>query len=514
MRYTLDRRAFLLATAALATSNLWACTQSINRNPKFSDDPFQSGVASGDPFADSVIIWTRIVTDPLHGGGVIHDAVAVLWEVAHDEGFSKIVQKGEAIAHVAAGHSVHVEVNGLEPERWYWYRFMVGDYVSPIGRTRTLPALAIMPQSIRLAVASCHNYEQGLYSAYQHLCSDEPDAVLFLGDYIYEYKGQDNRYRKHSGDECMSVTDYRNRYAQYRTDPLLRQAHAAAPWIVTPDDHEFDNNCAGLISEEKDIDPAVYTARRAAAYQAFYESMPLRRSAQPRGHDMQIYRRFALGQLAQIDVCDTRQYRTDQPCGDGNKPPSPEVMNPEGTLLGEQQRAWLCDGWKKSTATWNILAQQIMIARVDRKAGPEQTFSMDQWPGYEFERRKMLTYLHDNKIANPVTLAGDIHSNWANELIGDFDGLGGKVIASEFVGTSISSGGNGTATPKTLKETYAENPFVKFHNAQRGYLLVNVQQKQLQCDFRVVPFVDKLGAPISTAASFVVESGKPGLHRV
>jgi alkaline phosphatase D len=438
------------------------------------------------------------------------EAVAVAWEIAHDERFTQPVQRGEAIAHAAAGHSVHVEVMGLAPERWYWYRFKVGNYVSPIGRTRTLPVASVMPSRLQIAVGSCQNFEQGLFTAYDHLIADAPDLVLFLGDYIYEYKGMDNKVRRHVGNECMSVIDYRNRYAQYRSDPALQRAHACAPWIVTPDDHEFDNNCAGLISEEANVDPAVYVARRAQAYQALYEHMPMRRSALPNGPNMQIYRRFSVGRLAQIDVCDTRQYRTDQPCGDGNKPPCPEAMNPQATLLGTQQRQWLFDGWSRSPATWNIVAQQVMIARVDRKSGEQQAYSMDQWPGYEVERRQVIKYLGDHKIANPVVLAGDIHSNWANDLSTDFDGAAGSIIASEFVGTSISSGGNGVAAPKFLGDLLSENPFVRFHNTQRGYLRLSLNAKQMVCDFRVVPFVDKPGAPIETAASYVVEAGKAG----
>jgi alkaline phosphatase D len=367
---------------------------------------------------------------------------------------------------------------------------------------------------MRLAVASCQNFEQGLYTALDHLAKDEPDLVLFLGDYIYEYAGKEKQVRRHIGPECTTVDQYRNRYAQYRSDPALRRAHAQAPWIVTPDDHEFDNNCAGAISEEKNIDPVAYLARRAAAYQAYFEHMPLRRSALPHGPDMQIYRRFALGRLAQIDVADTRQYRTDQPCGDGTRAPCSEALDPAATLLGAKQRQWLFDGWAQSSATWNILAQQVMMGRVDRKAGAEQAFSMDQWPGYEMERRQVLQYLHEKRIANPVVLAGDIHTNWANDLIGDFANLNGRIIASEFVGTSLSSGGNGTAMPKGLETLLQENPFVSYHNAQRGYLMINLQPKQLQCDFRVVSFVDKPGSPIETAASFVVESGIPGPRRM
>jgi alkaline phosphatase D len=239
--------------------------------------------------------------------------------------------------------------------------------------------------------------------------------------------------------------------------------------------------------------------------------MPLRRSSLPTGPDMQLFRRIKAGRLADFHVLDTRQYRSDQPCGDHNKPQCPEALAPTQSLLGSAQREWLFDGLGRSSATWNVLAQQVMMGRVDRKPGDGVAYSMDQWPGYEAERRQVLKYVHERKVPNPVVLTGDIHSNWANELIADFDGLGGKVVATEFVGTSLSSGGNGTAKPKDLDLILADNPFLKFHNAERGYVRCELTPKQWRTDYRTVPFVDKPGAPITTRASFVIEAGDPRL---
>ncbi|HVR35206.1 MAG TPA: alkaline phosphatase D family protein, partial [Methylomirabilota bacterium] len=288
----------------------------------------------------------------------------------------------------------------------------------------------------------------------------------------------------------------------------------AAPWLVTWDDHEFDNKCAGAVSEESGVSSEDFLERRAAAYQAYYEHMPLRRRSMPKGPDMLLYRRVAFGQLAEFSVLDTRQYRTDQPCGDGNKPPCDEVMNPLATLLGENQRNWLVRGLGASSARWNVLAQQVMMARVDRRPGPEVAHSMDQWPGYEVERRRLLRLLHELRIANPVTLAGDIHSNWANELIADFDGLDGRSVGTEFVGTSISSGGDGSRTPRDLDRLLAENPFVKFHNAERGYVSCQVTPKEWRTDYQAVEYVTREGAPLVTRASFVVEDGRAVLNEV
>src|SRR5262245_51601491 len=241
--------------------------------------------------------------------------------------------------------------------------------------------------------------------------------------------------------------------------------------------------------------------------------MPLRRSSLPDGPYMSLYRRIAFGRLAQFDVLDTRQYRTDQACGDGTKPPCGGELAPEATLLGNQQEKWLLDGLARSPATWNILAQQVMMARVDQTPGEKEAYSMDQWPGYEMNRRRILKFMGERKIANPVVLAGDIHSNWANDLLVNFDDLDGRAVATEFVGTSISSGGDGSATPWRLEGILADNPFVKFHNAQRGYVRCRATAKQWQTDFQIVPYVTRPGAPISSAASFIVESGRAGAQK-
>jgi alkaline phosphatase D len=282
---------------------------------------------------------------------------------------------------------------------------------------------------------------------------------------------------------------------------------------VTWDDHEFDNNCANDISEEKGVSREDFLKRRAASYQAYYEHMPLRRSAMPKGPDMLLYRSVPFGRLATFQVLDTRQYRTDQPCGDGNKPQCPEALDPRGTLLGAIQRDWMFENLARSSAHWNVLAQQIMMARVDRKAGPEVTHSMDQWPGYEAERRRVLKFFVDQHIKNPVVLTGDIHSNWANNLIADFDDLGSRPVAAEFVGTSISSGGDGLAEPVGLVATYAENPFVKFHSAERGYVSCEVTPKEWRTKFQAVEFISRPGAPLRTRAAFVLESGRSELQK-
>jgi alkaline phosphatase D len=511
--FSTNRRGFLLSGASIAILPFAhkVTLGYVNRRNVLASDPFQLGVASGDPVATGVVLWTRLALNPLQeNGGMPSENFEVRWEIAADEGVKSIVQKGTSIATPQLGHSIHVEVAGLEPDRWYWYRFHCGDATSPVGRTRTMPAIDSSPKELQFAFASCQHFETGLYTAYQHMSRDSLDLIVHLGDYIYEGAGQDKRVRKHVGMELMSLENYRTRYAQYKSDIHLQSAHASAPWLVTWDDHEFDNNYANLVSEESNVDPQSFLLRRAAAYQAYYENMPLRASSIPKGHDMQLYRRLHFGRLAQFEMLDTRQYRTDQPNGDGSKPIVGDALSPKGTLLGPVQEKWLTEGLLGSDAQWNILAQQVMMARVDRAPGEDKRFSMDQWSGYDVARTRLLELLAARNKKNTVVLTGDIHNNWANDLKVNFDDTKSPTVATEFVGTSISSGGNGTAKPKGLDSLYAENPFVKFHNAERGYVRCTVTHQEWKTDFQVVEYVDQPGAPNIKRASFVVERDRPG----
>ncbi len=510
------RRDFLIVTGSLSAAAVWSSRAigAVVSEPKFSSYPFTLGVASGDPTADGVVLWTRLAPKPLEGGGLADEPIEVGWQVAEDEAMTKIVAQGKTVATPDWAHSVHVEVEGLRPERWYWYQFRAGSEVSPKGRTRTAPAAARVADRLRFAFASCQHYEAGLYTAYEHMLRDDVDLVIHLGDYIYEGVAKPGGVRQHVGPHLHSLADYRNRHAQYKTDPALQAMHAGAPWIVTWDDHEVENDYAGLIPEDSKATLDEFKAQRTAAYQAYYEHMPIRRSALPNGPDMQLYRRVPFGGLVNFHVLDTRQYRTDQPCGGGGKPQCEAALDPNATLLGKQQREWLFDGLSVSKAKWNVLAQQVMMARVDFKPGVDTAFSMDQWPGYEADRRRVLKFLKERQVANPVVIGGDIHSNWANELIADFDDLNSAVVASEFVGTSISSGGDGHNEPKGLSERLSENPFVKFNNVERGYIRCEITPAQWRSDYRTIEYVTRPGAPLQTRASFVVEAGQPQLKRV
>lgn len=511
----LSRRRFMHFASGLSVYALSVSQASGNEPFSPPNDPFTLGVASGDPDDHSVVLWTRLATAPLEpGGGLPPRLIDVQWEVADDEAFSKVVASGTHTATPQLAHSVHVEVEGLRPDRWYFYRFHVGDVVSPVGRTRTMPASHVLPEHVRFAVTSCQNYEQGLFTAYSRMAQDEVDLVFHLGDYIYEYEaGRNGKVRTHLGSEIQSLDDYRIRHSQYRLDPLLNHMHAVAPWIVTWDDHEFDNNCAADISEEAGVDPVAYLARRANAYQAYYEMMPIRSTCMPRGCDMRLYRQAKFGRLVDFQVLDTRQYRTDQPNNDRRSPLNEEALARTQTMLGREQRGWLYNNLLQSQASWNVLAQQVMMGMVNRIGDVEHPeYSMDQWPGYSYERMEVMRFMRDRRISNPVVLTGDIHCNWANELRVDDCKPDEQTVATEFVATSLSSGGNGVDAPKNIDQLLSANPFVKFHNLQRGYVLCDVTPDEWRADYRVVDQVTEPGGKTTSRAAFVVESGNPSIN--
>ncbi len=517
----MDRREFLRAGGKIAGLTLGLTLLGsmkdfpVEAAPKFKAYPFTLGVASGDPSADGVVLWTRLAPDPLHGGGMPMHNVPVQWEVSLDEGFRHVVRKGTGFAKAALAHSVHIEVDGLAPNTPYYYRFKAGSEISPIGRTKTLPAYGADLARLTFAFASCQQYEHGYFTAYRRMAEEELDVVFHLGDYIYEYGANEYKIdggniRTHIGEEIITLEDYRNRYAQYKTDADLREAHAAFPWIVTWDDHEVENNYAGLIPEkDQPIEP--FIARRAAAYQAYYEHMPLRSSSLPTKTGMQLYRRFTYGNLADFYVLDTRQYRDDQANGDGYKAQSPESLDPNRTLLGKEQEAWLLDGLATSPARWNVLAQQIFFCQRDNTKGPAQKGSMDAWDGYTPARDRIIDALSKRSDTNFVVLTGDVHANWAAEIKEDFNNPDSKTLGVEVVGTSITSGGDGADMRNDTELFLAENPHIKFFNNQRGYVRCTVTPETWQTDFRILPYVSRKGAPILTRASFVTSHGNPRL---
>ncbi len=500
----LSRRLFLAQSAALA-STVYAA-------PAFQSYPFSLGVMSGDPAPDGFVIWTRLAPDPLNGGGMKRDAVSVEWAVAEDESMRRIVKQGKTAAAPMLGHSVHVEVNGLKPQRPYWFRFKVGMDTSPTGRAITAPRPGDTPGSFRFAFASCQHWETGLWTAYEHMLHDNPDLVVHLGDYIYESAAQEKRVRKHNSAEIVTLDDYRNRHALYKSDLALQKMHQSCPWIITWDDHELDNNYAGDVPEDSQTHDA-FLERRANAYQAYYEHMPLRASSLPRGSHLQLYRNVNFGGLAQFSVLDTRQYRTDQPCGDTTTTPCKEVFDPSATMLGEAQEAWLKQSLDQSAAVWNVIANQVLVARIDVRPGAEEALSTDKWSGYEVCRDRFMRFLGDRKPSNPVVITGDIHQSWVSDLKVDWKDEKAPVVASEFTGTSISSAGDGVDEDPRTPEWYRENPHLKMFNARRGYVLMTLTKAECRADYRIVPYVSRPGAPIATHSSWIVENGRCGVRK-
>ena len=516
--YGVPRRQFLnyMAMVSAIPFSSGHLLGKVNTSPKFSAYPFSLGVASGDPEPDGVVIWTKLASDPLElgGSGIDPEPILVKWEVSEDEAFTKVVQQGSEVAGPQLGHSVHVELSGLDSHRWYFFRFHAGSEVSPVGRTRTAPAMDVMPEKMKFAFTSCQHLETGYFNGYPHMQKEDLDLVIHLGDYIYEYAGIDKRVRKHIGKEIESLDEYRQRYSQYRLDEDLQEAHRVFPWLVTWDDHEFDNNYANLISEEEGISPEAFLARRMNAYQAYYEYMPLRKRSFPQGPDMKLYRKCRYGRLANFFVLDTRQYRTDQPNGDRQKPMTGKVFDPSATMLGREQENWLMSGMLKSDATWNVLAQQVMMAALNRGDEKGERYSMDQWPGYEISRRRLLRFFHERKIANPVVLTGDIHLNWVNDLQLDFKDPKSPLVGTEWVGTSMSSAGDGGNFIPEYERAAKQNDFVKWYNSNRGYVSCELTKDHWKTYFRATPYVSRKGAPIETKAVFMIEEGRPGAQLV
>lgn len=514
-----DRRRFMEYSGIVAFTLAFGAvplTTKSRARPRFTAYPFSLGVASGDPLPDSVILWTRLAPDPLApNGGAPDYVVPVQWEVAEDEDFRRVVRSGTASARPEFVHSVHVDVRGLEPGREYYYRFRADAEISPVGRTKTAPEPGTIPDRFRFAVASCQAWFDGFYTAYRHMADEDLDLVLHLGDYLYEYGVQTNDGRPGWEDlpesffgETIFLNDYRERYALYKLDPNLQAAHARAPWVLTWDDHEVVNNYADLAHPS--APPEEFLIRRANAYRAYWEHQPLRPPA-PDGPNLALYRRFDFGRLLRIDVLDTRQYRSDQACGDGRDIDCEERLDPERTLLGEEQEAWLLDGLGASDATWNVLGQQLMMAQLDFSTEPGQEFSMDLWDGYKPARDRLIYGLIEREVRNPVVVSGDIHRCMAAEIKQDFDDPESPTVATEFIGTSISSGRDGADMDEYGQEFLAANPHLRFYNSQRGYLLLTATEEAMRADFRSVPYVREEGAPVYTRAAFVTENGRPGL---
>jgi len=484
----------------------------------FMRDPFALGVASGDPAEGGFVIWTRLAPDPLDQHGGMTMAIAkVGWEVASDPNFRTIVAKGEALARPEFAHSVHVEVEGLGPMRDYWYRFTAGGAVSRIGHARTTIAPGKPLDRLRFGTFGCQRWQDGLYTAAQGLAAADLDFLFHYGDFIYEYGGgtivrpglpTTPAVRASAGQECYSLDDYRIRYAQEMADPDLQALLAATPMYVTMDDHEVENNWAGLIDQENDPQE-VFAFRRACAFQAWYEHMPVRKAQFPLPGAVRVHRSRGFGDLVQANFLDTRQFRTDQPCGDNYQPLCAGQDDPNATMMSVDEEAWLDRNLMDHGARWTLIGQQVMMMPIDRRQAnePQRIENMDSWAGYNVARKRMIARLA--KRGDAIVVTGDEHKHYAGNLLS----TDGAKAAAEFVGTSLSSGGDGSdPKPGVTPPVLTHNPELAFYCYRRGYLVCDVTRNTWRTDFMVVDQVSKPGGAISKRASFAVEKGSPVLH--
>jgi alkaline phosphatase D len=525
------RRRLLHLVGASATV-LWL-PRSAWSQPRLTSNPFTLGVASGSPTCDSVVLWTRLHVPGGLGASLGRIPVTVRWEVAHDDHFTHIVQSGQSPASPELAHSVHVEVAGLEADRRYFYRFMAGDAISPVGRTRTFPKPDAAVDRLRLGYASCQKWEDGYFTAWRHMREEDLDAVMFLGDYIYEYPAIHSKVRTPSGGWVLTLDDYRRRYALYKGDADLQAMHAACPWLMTWDDHEVQNDYAGgQAGNSGFFDPSSpdnFLSRRAAAYQAYYEHMPIRASALTQavagllsGAETRVYTRMPYGQLASLYLLDARQYKDPQVCNKGlgygssilDPATCPAWQEPKRSLLGLPQERWLNEEFARIRTRgtgWNVLGQQTLFGQRDFKVGPGRSLWNDGWDGYAAARTRLTDSFRKHALPNPVLLGGDVHENWVGHVKADYTDPRSASVGVEFCGTSITSRSGGNA--KTA-ERLAENPHFVFADAQRkGYGVVELTPGQLTTTLRVVDDVTSRETRIETLARFAVQSGRPVIER-
>ncbi len=516
----LSRRDILLAAVGLAgTALLPAPLRAQSARQRFAGSPFTLGVASGYPTPDGMTLWTRLAPLPLQpDGGVGRDEVLpVTWQVAEDETFATVVVEGRQRAVSELAHSVHVDVRGLRPARPYFYRFLCGDEVSPVGRTRTAPAPGAAVDRLRFAIGSCQHYEQGYFAAHRHVADDAPDLMIFLGDYIYESSWGDDLVRRYVGEEPHALGEYRVRHAQYKADADLQRSHAAMPWLVTWDDHEVDNDHADAQSEY--LDPR-FLQRRAAAYQAYYEHMPLPGAMRPRPDGgLRLHTEVRWGAHARILMLDGRQYRSPQACpdalkgGGGRTIEHGDCADLDATgrsLLGPAQERWLDDALARRGWRWNILAQTTLMSAHDEMPGPEHSIRTDRWDGYPRTRDAVLSMLERHRVANPLVVGGDIHATVLADLKRDPFDPRAPILASEVCGTSISSQG---AKQEEFARSAALNPHFRFARSdRRGYCLLTLE-RDARIDVRALEDVKRRDSGIETLGRFAIANGTPGIQQ-
>jgi alkaline phosphatase D len=515
--HQLHRSAAAMALAALFATPSFLSRAKVLTELQNTDALFRLGLASGCPRPDSVVLWTRLMPQPhVPGGGMPASAVEVLWEIAEDEQFSKLRQEGRVLAVPEHAHSVHVKVKGLGSDRRYFYRFRVGDQLSPVGRTRTAPAAAAPVRQLRFALASCQHYEQGLYAVHREIAEQSLDFVLFVGDYIYESTNSRFRIRSHESFERPTDLDgYRARHATYKMDADLQAAHAAHPWILTWDDHEVSNDYANDRSRDTD-NASRFLQLRAAAYKAYFEHMPVDPDRSPMGASMQIHDHWSWGQLAELWTLDARQYRHAQACsepdGSGSKilGACAELKDPQRSILGMAQEDWLHQGLTQSQRQWKLLGLNSQFSSTTVQTPLGHRIYSDGWDGYPFAQQRLLDVLSRSQMSNVIFMGGDVHRHVASQIRTRANDPDAPIVAAEFICSSVTTRGLSEFLNNIVQTSNPDS--IHSRSDERGYALIEITPQATHCIFRstAFPVVSRL-APLHTQAEFFSFTDRPGV---
>jgi len=519
-RRDLHRRAMALALlpwlGAAAQAQSVSGSASAAQGPRWQSDPFGLGVASGQPQSDSVVLWTRLrITEA--DAAFKAQSLAVVCEVFADAALRQPVRQWRVQTDAARAHSVHVVASGLQPGRPYWYRFVCGSATSPVGRARTSPGPNELVNRLRMALASCQHYEQGCFAAHREMAQSDLDLVLFVGDYIYESSNPQYMLRKHAGGVPKLLDEYRDRHAQYKSDADLRACHAAHTWVMTWDDHEVVNDYANDL-DRNFTEPQLFLQRRAAAYQAYFEHMPLRLGPDPaQPSQMRIHDRLAWGQLADLWTLDCRQYRDHQACPDPNRGGGRVVVgcdalaDPSRSMLGTAQEKWFTEGLTRSARRWKLVAQSTQMSSSGVNTPLGRSAFTDGWDGYPQSRARLLGAVAQAGVQNVLMLGGDVHMNVAAQLRVQSNDDRSPVVASEIVTTSITSRGLGE---KLLAQIRDSNPdIVHARSDERGYTLLDVRPERVTADFRTTANPAQADSVFRSQGQWAIRSGVPGVQK-
>lgn len=484
--------------------------QSLRSGINESLAPFLHGVASGDPLTDRVIIWTRVTPD-----GVVGD-IDVTWDMAVDTAFLTIVTSGSFTTNASIDYTVKVDVTGLQPNNWYYYRFTYNGGRSVTGRTRTLPVGNVT--NLRFAVTSCQDFQAGLYNAQLSLSErNDIDAVIFLGDYIYDDFDNNELRDAEPPFSVVQVDDYRIRYSQYRLDRKLQAAHQQFPWINVWDDHEFAGNAFTDGAEDHDpLTDGDWNVRKSNAVQVFYEWLPVRI---PNPNDsLQIFRKFSWGNLLDLHMVDGRIFDRSQEAPRALLTPinDPIINDTNRTMMGPVQLNWFRQSLNSSTAQWQIMGQQVVMSPIILPFNGDQIFSTVVWDGYIPERERLYKFLQEDSIKNLVVITGDAHLTFANDLaLPGYDTLNRNIsVGVEFVATALSSRVSSEDIPTVLIPlVQGRNPYLRFFEfTRRGYFILDVNTQRVQADFYFVSNADKDTFSTEQFGSWFANNNEPFLN--